>query len=207
MKNIIKKNNGQAMIEFIIVFPVLLLFLVSIMQFALLYTSKQILNYAAYNTARAAIVWIPKDVYPEIKLEKIKKAASITCSLISPNLNISSENSIDTDISKALSIINAKTKRKDMIQRYITSDMLITVNIFDSKGIPFPIYSPFNNEMTHTDITVELLYNCPLILPVIDRVLLPLLKKITLNNRTIYALPMKAVSTLPIEGNVQNINK
>ena len=204
MKPIIKKSDGQAMIEFIIVFPVLFLMITCIMQLSLLYTVRQVLNYAAFNTARTAIVWIPEDVYPEVKLDKINKAASITCSLITPNLNITPEKSADSSLKDALGIINKQVNRNDMIQRYEVADMLVSVNIVDSNGVPFPVYSPFNEEKTHTDITVELLYHCPLILPVADVVLLPILDKITLNSRAVYALPMKATSTLPLEGNILN---
>jgi len=204
MKNMIENHNGQAMIEFIIVYPVLMLMIASIMQLSLFYTAKQILNYAADYAVRTAIVWIPEDVYPEIKNDKIKQAVSIILSMITPGLDMRNERLTGDLLSNGLNIINSKTNRNDLIQRYETADKLITVSLFDSEGIPFPMYTPFNEEKVHTDITVELRYHCPLILPFMDIVLSPVLDKITLNNQTIYALPMKSTSTLPLEGNVQN---
>ncbi len=46
-------NTGQAMVEYIIILPVLLLLIMGILQFALIYQAKITLNYAAFETARA----------------------------------------------------------------------------------------------------------------------------------------------------------
>jgi Flp pilus assembly protein TadG len=45
--------TGQAMVEFLIVLPVMLLLVLGILQFALIYQAKITLNYAAFETARA----------------------------------------------------------------------------------------------------------------------------------------------------------
>lgn len=45
--------SGQAMVEFLIVLPVMLLLVLGILQFALIYQAKVTLNYAAFETARA----------------------------------------------------------------------------------------------------------------------------------------------------------
>lgn len=51
------KNNfdfkGQAMVEFLIILPILLMLLLSILQFAFIYQTKITLNYAAFEAARA----------------------------------------------------------------------------------------------------------------------------------------------------------
>lgn len=46
-------RNGQAMVEFLIVLPVMLMLVMGILQFALIYQAKITLNYAAFQTARA----------------------------------------------------------------------------------------------------------------------------------------------------------
>ncbi len=48
-----KKYRAQAMVEFLIVFPVMLLLVMGILQFAFIYQAKITLNYATFQTARA----------------------------------------------------------------------------------------------------------------------------------------------------------
>lgn len=45
--------TGQAMVEYIIILPILLLLIMGILQFAFIYQTKITLNYAAFETARA----------------------------------------------------------------------------------------------------------------------------------------------------------
>ncbi len=76
-----KKNNrggenGQSMVEFAIVFPVLFLFFLAIIQTALVMTAKQVVHYSAFCGARAAMVG-----YGE---QKVAQAAQIACIPISP---------------------------------------------------------------------------------------------------------------------------
>jgi Flp pilus assembly protein TadG len=53
LKNLRKFNSAQAMVEFLIVLPVMLLLVMGILQFAFIYQAKTTLNYAAFETARA----------------------------------------------------------------------------------------------------------------------------------------------------------
>ncbi len=46
-------NSGQAMVEYVIILPVLMLLVLGIFQFALIYQAKITLNYAAFEAARA----------------------------------------------------------------------------------------------------------------------------------------------------------
>jgi hypothetical protein len=66
--------SGQAMLEFVLVFPVFLLLVLGIIQFAELSNAHQVVNYASYMAARAAIV-----------KGNHKLAAAICCIAISPN--------------------------------------------------------------------------------------------------------------------------
>ncbi len=52
-----KDENGQAMVEFVVVFPVVFLLCLVIMQTFLLLSARQVVNYAAYCAARSAIVF------------------------------------------------------------------------------------------------------------------------------------------------------
>lgn len=49
-------RKGQAMVEFLIVLPVMLMLVMGILQFALIYQAKITLNYAAFQTARAGSI-------------------------------------------------------------------------------------------------------------------------------------------------------
>ncbi len=53
LKNLSKFSAAQAMVEFLIVLPVMLLLVMGILQFAFIYQAKTTLNYAAFETARA----------------------------------------------------------------------------------------------------------------------------------------------------------
>lgn len=54
-------EGGQAMVEFAIVFPLLLALVTTIIQFALMYNAKAMCNYAAFCCARSATVFMPRD--------------------------------------------------------------------------------------------------------------------------------------------------
>ena len=53
MTNSRYKSKGQAMVEFLIILPILLMLLLGILQFAFIYQTKITLNYAAFEAARA----------------------------------------------------------------------------------------------------------------------------------------------------------
>ncbi len=49
-------QNGQSMVEFLIIFPILALLTLGLFQLALIYNAKTTLNYAVFNAARAGAV-------------------------------------------------------------------------------------------------------------------------------------------------------
>ena len=49
-------DTGQAMLEFVLVFPVVMLLLMGIIEFSMLANAHQMVNYAAFNAARSAAV-------------------------------------------------------------------------------------------------------------------------------------------------------
>jgi len=97
-------EDGQAMTEFVLAFPVLLLSILIIFQMSLLYAGHFMLNYAAYCAVRTAVVWIPQDMTEDdtgggentlnlsgektAKLDKIKNAARFACAPISPPMSL-----------------------------------------------------------------------------------------------------------------------
>ncbi len=55
-------ESGQAMVEFVLIFPVVLLLTTGIMQISLLKCARMLMSYAAFNAVRSAIVWIPVEI-------------------------------------------------------------------------------------------------------------------------------------------------
>ena len=198
--NCLQKNNGQAMLEFIIVFPVLFVFILCIIQISVFYVSKHIVHYAAYKAVRAAIVWLPEDVSPEKKIAQIKKAAAITCMPISP---ISSMNP-DLPESKGIMLLEAVVGGRDLAKRYHSSNQLITINILDENGQDFPVYQDYDENMTHHDVTIKIVYYCPILIPVIKNIFSSLWKSVLVDGKNIYAFPIREQCTLPLEGNVKH---
>jgi hypothetical protein len=71
-------QRGQALAEFAFAFPLQLLIMFAIMQLALLYVAKQVVSYASYSAARAAIVAeSPAEAYL-----RAARASSLVCAPI-----------------------------------------------------------------------------------------------------------------------------
>lgn len=51
------KSRGQGTVEALVILPILVLFMIAIVQFTLLYQAKLMTEYAAFQAARAGIVW------------------------------------------------------------------------------------------------------------------------------------------------------
>lgn len=91
-------DSGQAMTEVAVSFPVLLITTLILMQLALMYQAKNVVTYAAFSAARAAIVWIPATAEGEgkhtitidggEKWDKIHQAAAMACVPISPRASV-----------------------------------------------------------------------------------------------------------------------
>ncbi|NOY22110.1 MAG: pilus assembly protein [Acidobacteria bacterium] len=101
LKDVGVDEDGQAMTEFIISFPILLFITLCMMQLSLIYTARLVVNYSAFSAVRAAAVIIPISLdkqdsndknEPEGlviyknkkgKLNMIRNAARLTCMPIS----------------------------------------------------------------------------------------------------------------------------
>jgi len=77
-----KTEKGQAVVEFAIAFPLLLLFILGILQISLIIHAYSTVNYAAFYACRSGIVHNANDNY-------IKLAASTACIPISGNIVLS----------------------------------------------------------------------------------------------------------------------
>jgi len=88
-------RGSTGAIEFLLSFPFLLTFVALIVQLALLFVAQVVVDYAAFNAARSAIVWIPSsqpgeprnelsDSRSSVKWKHIEDAATDSCIVIAP---------------------------------------------------------------------------------------------------------------------------
>ncbi len=54
-------EDGQAMTEFVITFPIILIVVCTILEFALMFNAKSMVSYAAFCGARSAAVFVPRE--------------------------------------------------------------------------------------------------------------------------------------------------
>ncbi len=73
-----KHEKGQAVVEYAIMFPILLMFTLGIIQLSLLFVARHVVEYAAFCAARAMLV----EDDPEIAQGNAERAAHIVCSAI-----------------------------------------------------------------------------------------------------------------------------
>lgn len=103
VRDLNEDEDGQAMTEFILTFPLLLFITLCIMQLSLIYTARLVVNYSAFSAARAAVVVIPQNMTDEPtgtidperdggKLDKIRDAARLTCMPVSAGASIVLQN-------------------------------------------------------------------------------------------------------------------
>ena len=131
------------MVEFVIVMPVLILFVMAIMQLALIATANIMTNYAAFSAARS---------YSVHKDEKIaKRAASIA---LIPISHQSSGGVLDSAISKILENIPIPEWANDLIatgRRYL--------------------YAKDNTSIIHSGNKTTVRYNFQLDMPMVGRII------------------------------------
>jgi len=111
LKDISEDEDGQALTEFILTFPLLLFITLCIMQLSLLYTARLVVNYAAFSACRAAAVIIPQSIGGETegliklkdedssdqneeanKLTLIRNAARLACMPVSVDATLVTDN-------------------------------------------------------------------------------------------------------------------
>jgi hypothetical protein len=80
-------EDGQAMVEFALTFPLLLTLVTLVMQFALVFNGTALVRYAAYNAARSASVHLPlnqNDGGNARVQERARTAAALSLAPVSP---------------------------------------------------------------------------------------------------------------------------
>jgi len=83
LRRLARCEDGQSMVEFAVFFPIMLLLVMGIIEFALLINAHQIVQYSAFTASRAYAVYYPDTNKAK---ENAKRSAAISCLAISPNL-------------------------------------------------------------------------------------------------------------------------
>ena len=78
-------NKGQTLVEFAVIISVLMLVILGIMQFAIIYSLRYIVQYAAYTACRVGIVNYTDE--GKFDMEKIRLTAGIAISPVAKKLS------------------------------------------------------------------------------------------------------------------------
>jgi Flp pilus assembly protein TadG len=190
-KELRKDENGQAMVEFVVVFPVVFLLCLVIMQTFLLLSARQVVNYAAYCAARSAIVFLP-DGGNSVAKEKAKRAAIIACWSISPMKNFGSA---ETFIKPIEDMVEGATGINfDLARRYNMARSNVSVNLKPAK---------LNAKTPHQDVTAEVTYNYVMGIPIANRIFYEMWPRDCKKKGKLFTFTFKASCTLPAAGKVK----
>jgi len=183
-----KQESGQAIVEFCIVFPVLFLIILTVIQTAQLYIAKQMVNYAAFCSARSAIVWINENASSYTKtLDKAKKAAWIACIPISPKFQGG-----DFQLPSPLDDM------ADYGSRYLWAKLFTKVKLIGPDGKELSD-SGSSSVSVHDDITVEVTHDYSMRIPLINKIFYYLCSQsiIAKSQRLIHGGPEKNLRLQP----------
>ncbi len=186
-----KDETGQAMVEFVVVFPVVFLLCLVIMQTFLLLTARQVVNYAAYCATRSAIVIFPESGNTIAK-KKAKRAAAIACWSISPKKGFGATEKF---IKPVEDIVEGATGINfDLGRRFNMANSNVSVNLEPAK---------LNAKTPHQDVTVEVTYHYVMGIPIANRIFYEMWKRDCKKKGKLYTFTFKASCTLPAAGKVK----
>ena len=77
------EESGTAMLDFILTFPLFVMILLIVIQFALMINARIVVSWAAFAAARSAVVWTDDGL--EVAERRARKAAAVACTAISPS--------------------------------------------------------------------------------------------------------------------------
>lgn len=154
-------EQGQSLLEFAISFPIVLLLVLAIMQFALMWNAKHVVNYAAFCAARSYIVYGDGD-----KASLAAKIATIPVSAKVSGLlpSISGINLASLMIPSG--VIGEVAYAAD---KFAYSYLATSIRLFDRDGRA--LSETGVNPERGDDITVEVTHKFRLIFPIINRLI------------------------------------
>jgi len=156
----LKNNRGAVLAEWIIVFPLLLFFLLSIAQLGFMMNAKQTVTYAAYSTARVLLVSASGSSSGLQLSEKAKKAAALACIGITGLANAKPyPPSSDPDIIHIAGRYSRDERsHADFLQRYNAALDKTRVNILD-----------LSEEGQDVKVKIEVLHDYELDFPIVNQ--------------------------------------
>lgn len=189
LKQLTKENNqeGATAVEFILVFPLLLIMLLTILQVALIVQARFVVNYAAFCAARSAIVTIPARVKsrgafedhnvistnnPESpKMRIIQRSAALPCVGISPlwsaGLVARTQSAFNPRAQVPLAVLALFAPGSD----YFWQLQSRAPYAYDQRNTSVGVSSRSGGFKDHSEVTVQVTHRYYLTVPFADRLL------------------------------------
>jgi len=170
-----RDQAGQAMTEFVIAFPVLLLLVLAIIQLALLYNAKQVVTYASFMAARSAAVYPNQRFMAEYaaRLACVPISAS-TGQMIKKSIHPGSSAGTDAE-TKGLAVMQifqdlpgAGGMALQIADKYAYSYLFTKVRFLDDQGEEMELERQLQ---VGEQFTVEVTHWYTLIIPLVNRIL------------------------------------
>ncbi len=172
LRPLARGEQGQGATEFIILFPIILLFICSVLQLALIFVARSNVDYAAFCAARTAVVWYHehedgKDRRgPEAALRMAHRAAALANVAVSPKppQSHSSEFECEDQVVTYLRLLQLTPvlgkKSKSWAERYKMSRAATDVSFVQG-----------NDVQPGEPLTVRVVYWYRLYFPLVNRIL------------------------------------
>lgn len=158
------ERGDTGMIEFLLAFPIFLTLLCLVGQLALLFVGQIVVEYAAFNAARSAIVWIPANTaqgahnrldVDTSKREHIERAAEISCVPISPGITLG--------LAQTRAGVSAGSLESGGLAADLWSRLLTDVALVDADGGELPRQHHFaEGEAVNVEVTHRFVLNVPI---------------------------------------------
>ncbi|UCD84712.1 MAG: pilus assembly protein [Deltaproteobacteria bacterium] len=153
-------EQGQSMLEFIISFPIVLFLVLAIMQLALMWNAKHVVNYAAFCAARSYIVY-----GDESKAAQAARIATIPISAKASGI-LSSVSGINLAGFLPSGIISSVAYAAD---KSVYSFLATSITLLDGSGNA--LSDTGGSPGVGEDITVEVTHKFRLIFPVVNKLI------------------------------------
>jgi Flp pilus assembly protein TadG len=188
-------EQGQSLLEFVISFPIVLFLVLAIMQFALMWNAKQVVNYAAFCAARSYIVY-----GDEGKASLAAKIAAIPVSSKASGI-FSGVSGVNLAGVVPSGVVGEIAYAAD---KFAYSYLATSIRLLGRKGRPLSDtgVSPERGD----DITVEVTHKFRLIFPVINRLIgKPFIDSGTFISSWLQSFESSGLSPINIESRINNL--
>ena len=184
-----KDEGGQAMTEFVIVFPVVFILVLVFIQTFLLLATRHMVNYAAFCAARSAIVFYPEEGKDEAE-NKAKRAAVIALIAVSPMKTFGAADPFIQPIEDVVEDLSGQNF--DLGRRYsmAKSNVEVTLTVNGDEDDP------------HVDITADVTYYCVMGIPLANTMFFEMGSQYCARRDGLLVFTLKASCTLPAAGKV-----